>query len=69
MNLFKAKTINQFRFGAWLADHGVIDEDIFSVDLPGPNTVVICNAAGQYMKINWVNGHAEIEGETSEEKP
>ena len=62
MNLFKCKTIHQFKIGAWLAEQGITDEDIASVELPGPDTVVIHNAAGQYMTIQWKDGHAEIEG-------
>lgn len=61
MNLFKCSTVAQFKIGAWLAEQGVTDEDIASVEFPGPDTVVIHNMAGQYMVIHWHDGHAEIE--------
>lgn len=61
MQLFKCKTINQFKICSWLAGQGITPEDIAGVEFPGADTVKIINPAGQYMVIHWRNGQAEID--------
>ena len=60
MNLFKCRTINQFKIGAWLAEQGVKREDIAAADFPDSDTVRITNPAGQYMEIRMIDGTPTI---------
>ena len=63
MQLFKCETIDQFKIGMWLADEGIVRDDILSAELVASDTVKITNPAGQYMVIRWCGDHAEIEGD------
>ena len=45
----------------WLADEGIVRDDILSAELVSPDSVKITNPAGQYMVIRWCGDHAEIE--------
>ena len=53
MQIFKCETIAQFKIGMWLADEGIVRDDILSAELVAPDTVKITNPAGQYMVIRW----------------
>ena len=59
MQLFKCKTVNQFKICGWLAGQGIKPEEIAVVEFPGADTVKIINPAGQYMVIHWRDGQAE----------
>lgn len=56
MNIFKCKTINQFKIGVWLEKQGVHREDVVSVDILNSDMVRVANPAGQYMEIRMVDG-------------
>lgn len=53
MNLFKCKTIAQFKIGMWLVEQGIERDDIQLAELLEPDTVKITNPAGQYMILRW----------------
>ena len=61
MNNFECETINQFRVGSWLAEQGITDELITSIDLSDPDAVTVYNALGQSLRVRWINDHAEID--------
>ena len=63
MQLFRCETIAQFKIGMWLADEGIVRDNILYAELVAPDTVKITNPAGQYMVIRWCGDHAEIEGD------
>lgn len=49
--LFKAKTIPQFKIMQWLAEQGLTKDDIVSAKLVSHNLVRVTNPAGQYMDV------------------
>ena len=49
--LFKSKTIQQFKIMQWLAEQGITEDDIASVKLVSRNLVSVANPAGQYMDV------------------
>lgn len=51
MQLFKAKTIQQFRIMQWLAEQGITRDDIASVKLVSCRLVRVTNPVGQYMDV------------------
>ena len=51
MQLFKAKTIQQFRIMQWLAEQGITSDDIASVKLVSCRLVRVTNPVRQYMDV------------------
>ena len=49
--LFKSKTIQQFKIMQWLKEQGITNDDIASAKLVSRNLVRITNPAGQYMDV------------------
>ena len=49
--LFKTKTIQQFKIMQWLAEQGITQDDIASAKLVSHNLVRVTNPAGQYMDV------------------
>ena len=49
--LFKTKTIQQFKIMQWLAEQGITQDDIAPAKLVSHNLVRVTNPAGQYMDV------------------
>jgi len=60
MNLFRCKTIPQYKIGEWLMAQGVTREDIADAELIDRNTVQLTNPAGQYIIVQWADGQATL---------
>ena len=60
MNLFRCKTIPQYKIGEWLMAQGVTREDIADAELIDRNTVQLTTPAGQYIIVQWADGQATL---------
>lgn len=60
MNLFRCKTIPQYKIGEWLMAQGVTRDDIARVELVDRDTVQLTNPAGQYIIVQWADGQATL---------
>lgn len=49
--LFKSKTIQQFKIMQWLKEQGITNDDIASAKLVSRNLIRLTNPAGQYMDV------------------
>ena len=61
VNLYKCRTIAQFKIGVWLELQGIQPDDIAECALIAPDVVKITNSAGQYLVVRWNCDHAEID--------
>lgn len=61
MKFFKCETVNQFLVGSWLAEQGITDELITSIDLDDTDAITVYNALGQSLRVHWIDDHAEID--------
>ena len=61
MNLYKFRTIAQFKIGVWLESQGIQPDDIAECALIAPDVVKITNPAGQYLVAPRNCDHAEID--------
>ena len=61
MNLYKCRTIAQFKIGVWLELQGIQSDDIAECALIAPDVVKITNPAGQYLVVRWNCDHTEID--------
>lgn len=52
-NGFRAYSVAQFRIGIWLDEQGIGQEDIFSMETMGLNSVRVTNNIGQVMDLTW----------------
>lgn len=59
-NLFRCETIEQHKIKCWLAEEGVVREDIARVEFPDRNMVRVTNPAGQYMELRLRDGAVVI---------
>ena len=50
-NGFRAYSVAQFRIGIWLDEQGIGQEDIFSMEATGLNSVRVTNNIGQVMDL------------------
>lgn len=60
-DFIECETINQFRVGGWLAEQGITDEIVTSVDTSDPDALTVYNALGQSLRVRWIDDHAEID--------
>lgn len=60
MKLHEFKTVNQFRIGSWLAEQGITDELVTSIDTSDPDAITVYNEMGS-LRVRWIRDHAEIE--------
>lgn len=53
MNRFRAYSLAQFKIGIWLDENGINEEEIFSLEPTGLNSVRVTNNIGQVMDLEW----------------